>query len=68
MRGILLLLLVTTLLVLLVSGVVLNLGIVIIKLTGSIALTQEVVWLLYGAATLIVIGLLWLLVTLGGRK
>lgn len=68
MRGILLLFLVTLLLVLLVSGVVLNLGIVITKLTGPIALTQEVVWLLYGVATLIVIGLLWLLVTLGGRK
>ena len=68
MRAILLLFLVMLLLLLLVSGVVLNLAIVIIKLTGSIALSQEVVWALYGVSTLIVIGLLWLLVTFGGSK
>ena len=68
MRTILLLFLVALLLILLVSGVALNLAIVIIKLTGSIALTREVVWSLYGVSTLIVIGLLWLLVTFGGSK
>ena len=68
MRVILLLLITTLLFVMLVSGVVLNLMLVIIKITGSIALTPSMVWSLYAIATLIVIGLLWLFVKIGGKQ
>lgn len=66
MRLVLFLFLTTILIVMMVSGVVLNLAIIIIKVTGSIALTQGMCWALYGAATVIVVLLLWLFVKLGG--
>ena len=67
MKAILLLLVATALLVCLVSGVVLNLLIVIIKVYGSIAITWQLLVALYAAATLIAVGLLWLFVRLGAR-
>ena len=67
MRAILLLLVTTVLLVCLVSGVALNLMIVIVKVQGSIGVTWQLLVALYAAATLIVVGLLWLFVQLGAR-
>lgn len=67
MRAILLLLVATILLVCLVSGVVLNLLIVIIKVYGSIAITWQLLVALYALAILIAGGLLWLFLRLGAR-
>lgn len=67
MRVVLLLFLTVTLLLMMVSGVVLNFMLIIIKTTGSIALTQEMCWALYALATLIVFGLLWLFIKIGGK-
>ena len=68
MRIVLLLLIASALFVLLQSGVVLNLMIVIIKVYGSIAVTKEMLFWLYLTAALIVIGLLWLFIKIGGQK
>ena len=68
MRIVLLLLIASALFVLLQSGVVLNLMIVIIKVHGSIAVTEEMLFWLYLMAAFIVIGLLWLFVKIGGQK
>ena len=68
MRLILLLLLASALFVLLQSGVVLNLMIIIIKVHGSIAVTEEMLFWLYALAALIVVGLLWLFVRIGAVK
>lgn len=65
MRLILLLLLTSALFVLLQSGVVLNLMIVIIKVHGSIAVTEKMLFWLYALAVVIVVGLLWLFVKIG---
>ena len=65
MRLILLLLLASALFVLLQSGVVLNLMIVIIKVHGSIAVTEEMLFWLYALAAVIVVGFLWLFVKIG---
>ena len=67
MRAILLLLITTVLFTCLVSGVVLNLMIVIVKVYGSIGVTWQLLVALYAVATLIVVGLLWLFVQLGAR-
>ena len=67
MRAILLLLVATVLLVCLVSGVVLNLLIVIIKVYESIAITWQLLVALYTLATLVAVGLLWLFVRLGAK-
>ena len=67
MRAILVLLVATVLLVCLVSGVVLNLLIVIVKVYGSIAITWQLLVALYALATLVAVGLLWLFVRLGAR-
>lgn len=67
MRTVLLVLLTTILFTSLVSGVVLNLALIIVKVTGTITLTRVMGWSLYILATLIVIGLLWLFVRIGGR-
>ena len=68
MRLILLLLLASALFVLLQSGVVLNLMIIIIKVHGSIAVTEEMLFWLYALAVLIVVGLLWLFVKIGADR
>ena len=68
MRLILLLLLVSTLFVLLQSGVVLNLMIIVIKTHGSIAVTEEMLFSLYALAAFIVVGLLWLFIKIGAAK
>ena len=67
MRAILLLLVATALFVCLVSGVVLNLLIVIIKVYGSIAITWQLLVALYALAILIAVGMLWLFMRLGAR-
>ena len=68
MRLILLLLLASALFVLLCSGTVLNLMIIVIKVHGSIAVTEEMLFWLYALAALIVVGLLWLFVKIGAVK
>ena len=68
MRLILLLLVASALFVLLQSGIVLNLMIIIIKVHGSIAVTEEMLFWLYALAALIVVGLLWLFVKIGAAK
>lgn len=67
MKTALLLLLAITLLNSLIHGVVLQLILIIIKVTGHIALTRQTCWGLYILATLIVFGLLWLFVKIGGH-
>lgn len=67
MRTVLLVLLTTILFTSLVNGVVLKLALIIVKVTGQITLTRVMCWRLYILATLIVIGLLWLFVRIGGR-
>lgn len=68
MKLILLLLLALALFVLLCSGTVLNLMIIIIKVHGSIAITEEMLFWLYALSVLIVVGLLWLFVKIGAVK
>ena len=68
MRTIVLLLLAALLFVLMTSGVVLNLLLVFYKLTGSIDLVCSKLWLLYITGGLVVIGLLRLFVSIGGKR
>lgn len=68
MRLILLLLVAVALFVLLQSGVVLNLMIIIDKVHGSIAVTEEMLSRLYALAAFIVVGLLWLFAEIGDMK
>ena len=61
------LLVLATLVVLLVQGAVLTLGLVVISVNGTLALTKVVCVVLYVLGVAAVIGLLWLLCKLGGK-
>lgn len=68
MRTLILLLLATILMLCLVSGVVLNMLIIIVNISGSVALTWQIMCMLYAAAAIVVVGLLWLFVKIGAKK
>ena len=66
MRTFVLLLLALVLFVCIVSGIVLNLLIVLVTLSNTVALTSKLLCFLYFSATVIAVGLLYLFVRIGG--
>lgn len=68
MESIIYLLLLILIFVMVVNGIVLSLGVLVVEVTGSITLTQKVVWSLYAVAFTATVVLIWLCSRLGGRK